>query len=163
MFHFVHRCGVLQRKRTGRRCRLPEGGETQCGVLAVNLRQQNLAQQLNAAQGALMGMLAGLIGGIIGAVLSIPIQMMMGPMQAEWMSRILENNNEVPAETREMLERLMTGSSMRAVGAIMNVVVSVIFGMLGGLLGVAIFKRNAPPAPPPMPPTVIPHDPGTAL
>ena len=131
------------------------------GVLAVYLRQQNSAVPLTAAEGALMGLLAGVIGGVIGALLSIPIQMLMGPMQQEWMTRIMTGNEDMPPEVREMMDKMMTGNALGAAGVffiIMNVITSAIFGMLGGLLGVAIFKRNAPP----QPPTVIPHDPGFA-
>ena len=131
------------------------------GALAVYLRQQNSPLAIDAAEGALMGLLAGFIGGVIGVILSIPVQMMFGPIQEEWMRRILAGNEEMPPEAREMAERLMAGSAMRVAGALINIVTSVIFGMLGGLLGVAIFKKNAPP-PPPLPPTVIPHDPGMA-
>lgn len=128
------------------------------GALAVYLRRQGSPVEINAAEGALMGLLAGLIGGVLGALLSIPIQMMVGPLQQEWMSRILAGNEDMPPEAREMMERVMAGNALRVAGAIMNIVMSVVFGMLGGLLGVAIFKRSAPPQPPP----VIPHDPGVA-
>jgi hypothetical protein len=128
------------------------------GVLAVYLRQQNLPVQINAAEGAVVGLLAGLVGGVIGVLLSIPINMFLGPLQQEWMSRILAGNPDVPPEMRDMMERAMAGGAMRALNAIMMIVFSLAFGMLGGLLGVAIFKKNAPPPPP----TVIPHDPGVA-
>lgn len=128
------------------------------GVLAVYLRQQNSAVAVTAAEGALIGLLAGVIGGVIGTVLSIPIQMMVGPMQEEWMGRIIAGNEDIPPEAREMMDRLMAGNTLRAAGALLNIVVSTIFGMLGGLLGVAIFKKNVPPQPPAM----IPHDPGVA-
>jgi hypothetical protein len=130
------------------------------GVLAVYLRQQNTRGQVEASEGALIGLMAGFIGGVIGAVLAIPIQMLMGPLQAEWMSRILESNQDMPPEAREMMQRIVAGGALQVASAIMNVIVSTIFGMLGGLLGVAIFKRNAPPPPPP--PTVVVHDPGMA-
>jgi hypothetical protein len=130
------------------------------GVLAVYLRRQNAPHAIDAAEGALMGLLAGFIGGIIGVILSIPVQMMFGPIQEEWMGRILARNEDLPPEAREMAERLLAGNAMRVAGALINIVTSVIFGMLGGLLGVAILKKNAPPPPPP--PAVIPHDPGVA-
>ncbi|HJR59104.1 MAG TPA: hypothetical protein VJ813_06900 [Vicinamibacterales bacterium] len=128
------------------------------GALAVYLRRQNSPVEITAAEGALMGLLAGLIGGIIGVLLAIPIQMMIGPLQQEWMQRIMAGNEDVPPEMREMMDRMMAGGAMRVAGAILNIVVSVVFGMFGGLLGVAVFKKNAPP----QPPTVIPHDPGMA-
>jgi hypothetical protein len=131
------------------------------GALAVYLRQQNSPVSIDAAEGALMGLLAGLIGGVIGVLLAIPIQMVFGPMQQEWMSRIMAGNEDMPPEAREMMDRLMAGQAFALAGAVINIVISVIFGMLGGLLGVAIFKKNAPPAPPQQP-TVIPHDPGMA-
>jgi len=128
------------------------------GALAVYLRQQNSPVPIDASEGALMGLLAGLIGGVIGVVLAIPIQMMFGPMQQEWMSRIMAGNEDMPPEARDMMERMMAGQAFALIGAVINIIISVIFGMLGGLLGVAIFKKNAPP----QPPTVIPHDPGMA-
>ncbi len=135
------------------------------GALAVYLRKQNSTIPITAAEGALVGLLAGVIGGVIGAVLSIPMQMLMGPMQAEWMTRIASaGNNDMPPEMREMIDRMAAGGALGAAGIFMsliNIVTSTIFGMLGGLLGVAIFNRTAPPQPP-QPPMVIPHDPGVA-
>jgi small basic protein len=128
------------------------------GVLAVYLRQQNSPVPITAAEGALMGLLAGVIGGVIGALLSIPIHMLMGPMQQEWINSIMSSNDDMPPEMREMMDKMMAGNAVRAAGAFINIIVSTIFGMLGGLLGVAIFKRTAPP----QSPTVIPHDPGVA-
>lgn len=130
------------------------------GALAVYLRKQNSPMPITAAEGALVGLLAGAFGGVIWAVLSIPIQMMMGPMQAEWISRIASASNEdMPPEMREMLDRMAAGGALGAAGIFMsmvNIVMSAIFGMLGGLLGVAIFNRKTPP----QTPVVIPHDPG---
>ena len=134
------------------------------GALAVYLRKQNATVPITAAEGALVGLLAGAIGGVIGAVLNIPIQMMMGPMQAEWLGRIAAGNDDMPAEMREMIDRMAAGGALGAAGIFMslvNIVTSTIFGMLGGLLGVAIFNRNSPPQQP-QPPMVIPHDPGVA-
>jgi hypothetical protein len=131
------------------------------GVLAVYLRQQNSAIALPASEGALMGLMAGFIGGIISGVLGYAIFTVMGPMQNEWLMRLLEANQETPAEFREAMERMMANSGAFALaGMVFNVVIYSVFGLLGGLLGTVIFKKNAPPTPPP--PTVIPHDPGLA-
>ncbi len=128
------------------------------GALAVYLRQQQLFGAIDAAEGALVGLLAGLVGGVIGSLLAIPVQMMLGPLQQEWMSRILAGSSDIPPELRDMMERAAAGGAVRFGFAVVNVIISTCFGMVGGLLGVAIFKRNAPP----QPPTVIPHDPGVA-
>ena len=104
------------------------------GVLAVYLRQQSYHGQINAAEGALVGLLAGLLGGIIGAVLSIPIQMMLGPLQQEWISRILESNPDVPAEMRDMMQRTVAGGAVQ--GALR-------VGQRGDQRGVRIAWRSA--------------------
>ena len=119
------------------------------GVLATYLRQQNTPYEVPASEGALVGLLAGVFGGIIGAVLSIPIEMMMGPIQRQFVERILSANPDFPAEMRDMVDNMAVGPVAVAFRFISMTVLGAIFGMLGGLLGVAIFKKNAPPPPPP--------------
>lgn len=119
------------------------------GALAAYLRQQNSPYQIDAAEGAIVGLMAGAIGGVVYSVLSIPLQMLAGPMQAEWMDRMMSSNPEVTPEMREMMQRLTTSSGAQLITSLVSVVVYTIFGLLGGLIGVAIFKRNLPPPPPP--------------
>jgi len=118
------------------------------GALAAYLRQQNNPYQIDAAEGAIVGLMAGALGGVVSSLLSIPFQMMAGPMQAEWIERILSSNPDITPEMRDMVERLTTSSGAWLVTFIMSVVVYSVFGVLGGLIGVAIFKRNLPPPPP---------------
>ena len=118
------------------------------GVLAVYLRQQNSPDAVPASEGALVGLLAGLIGGVLAGLLSIPLQAMTSGFQQQIVERILSSNPDMPSEARDAMERLATGSALRTVGALINVVIFTVFGMLGGLLGVAVFKKNAPPPPP---------------
>jgi hypothetical protein len=129
------------------------------GVLATYLRQQNFPFEMTAAEGALVGLFAGLIGGLLGAVLSIPIEMMMAPIQREWIERILSSNPELPAEMRDMVDTMAVGPAALVFRFVANIVLGAIFGMLGGLLGVAIFKKNVPPPPPPGTVEVLPPPP----
>ena len=55
------------------------------GALAAYLRQQNNPYQIDAAEGAIVGLMAGAIGGIVYSVLSIPVQILTGPLQQQWM------------------------------------------------------------------------------
>jgi hypothetical protein len=121
------------------------------GVLATYLMQQNHPYPIAAADGALAGLMAGLIGGVVGTLLSIPIDMMMGPFQKQFMEGILSRSQEMPEETRRMLENLNTGAAgaaMIGIKLVFSVVIGAIFGMLGGLLGVALFKKKDLPPPP---------------
>ena len=91
------------------------------GALAIYLRQQNTAYQVQASEGALLGLMAGAIGGVISAVLSIPLQMAMGDFQRQMMERVMSREQDVPPEMREMMERMMTGSAMRAASALFSI------------------------------------------
>jgi hypothetical protein len=119
------------------------------GVLAAYLRQQNNPYQIDAAEGAIVGLMAGAIGGVLYSVLSIPMQMLAGPLQQQWMDRMMSSNPDITPEMRDMIERLTTSSGVRVIGMLISVVVYSVFGLLGGLIGVAVFKKNLPPPPPP--------------
>ena len=118
------------------------------GVLAAYLMQQNHPYPIQVADGALTGLLAGLIGGVLGTLLSIPVEMMMGPVQKQIMERVLASNPDIPDETRRMLENLNVGGLAIAFKLVFSVCVGAVFGMLGGLLGVAMFKKKDLPPPP---------------
>ena len=115
------------------------------GVLAAYLRQQNLPVQISAAEGAIVGLLAGVIGGIAATILSIPMEMALGPLQQQFMERILSGNPDLPPEWRDMIERGAASGAGVALKLVFNLVTGVVFGLLGGLLGAAIFKKHVPP------------------
>ena len=121
------------------------------GLLATYLLQQNHPAPIATADGALVGLLAGLIGGVLGTLLSIPIEMMMGPVQKQVMEALLSRSQDIPEETRRMLENMNSGGMGVAIigfKLVFSVCVGAVFGMLGGLLGVALFKKKDLPPPP---------------
>jgi hypothetical protein len=126
------------------------------GVLATYLMQQNHPYPIAAADGALVGLLAGLIGGVLGTLLSIPIDMMMGPIQRQFIERMIAGNPDFPPEARTMLENLSVGGAAIVFKLVFSVIFGLIFGMLGGLLGVALFKKKDMPPPPPGTVEVLP-------
>ena len=120
------------------------------GVLATYLMQQNHPYPIATADGALVGLMAGLIGGVLGTLLSIPIEMMMGPFQKQFLESLLSRSQEMPEETRRMIENMNTaavGGAMIAIKLVFSVCIGALFGMLGGLLGVALFKKKDLPPP----------------
>jgi hypothetical protein len=128
------------------------------GVLAAYLRQQNAVHGIPASEGALVGLMAGFIGGIVAVVLAIPMQALTGPMQDQFIERVLSSNPDMPPEFRDMVTRASTGGAVRAAGMVFTIIIDTVFGMLGGLLGVAMFKKNAPPPPPPGTVEVLPAE-----
>src|SRR5215216_26658 len=98
------------------------------GLLATYLMQQNHPYPIAAADGALVGLLAGLIGGVLGTLLSIPVDMMMGPIQRQFMERILASNPDFPQEARSIIENMNVGAAAIAFKLVLSVIVGLIFG-----------------------------------
>ena len=118
------------------------------GALTVYLRQQNQPGLVPASEGAIMGLMAGAIGAVIATVISIPMTMMMGPFQEQFMERILASNPDIPQELRGLFEGGGFGALGILFSLVLNLLVMSIMGLLGGLLGVAVLQKNPPPPPP---------------
>jgi hypothetical protein len=139
------------------------------GGLASYLMQQNHPEPITAGDGAIAGLLAGVIGAVVWSALSIPIGMMMGPFQAAFFERMLENARDVPPEVRAIIESMRGSGFALGVGAVatffalafIGVFIGAIFGAIGGMLGAVMFRKNVPPPPPPMMPPPVPPVPGT--
>ena len=110
------------------------------GALAAYLQQQDSTEPLSAADGALIGLLAGIVGAFIGAAIQIPVEIWFGPIQREWLERMMQGQ-EMPPQFMEMLNRPLNAATI-VFDLISRLVAYVIFGMLGGVLGVALFRRR---------------------
>jgi hypothetical protein len=117
------------------------------GVVAAYVLQLNEAAPITPGDGALAGLFAGLAGAGIYLVLSIPITMLMAPMERVIMDRVIESG-DVPPEFRDFLTGSRGGAFRLITGFVSMLVAGAIFSTLGGLLGTAIFKKPLPPATP---------------
>ncbi len=124
------------------------------GLVAAYLLQQAQPTPLEAGDGAVVGLMAGAIGAVVHSVISLPLQLLMGPMQARWMQRLAEqsgNNQDL-----EPLLRMAGGGGGIVIATILGFFVmlalGLVFGTLGGLLGATLFKKTVPPVPPAPPP-----------
>ena len=88
------------------------------------------------------------------AALSVPIQLLMMPLQRDAVEGLLASAADVPPEVRELLETLGSSGSFVTVfiGFVVMLLVGMIFSTLGGLLGALVFRSNPPAAAPPLPP-----------
>jgi len=131
------------------------------GLLAAYVFQQNQTAPITPGDGALVGLLAGLIGAVVQALLSIPISLIIGPMEREMMQRLIEMVGTLPPEMRDTLERYGRGEQSGVLLIVSRIVafmfwlfIGAIFSTLGGLLGAAIFRKQPPPETIDVPPPI---------
>jgi hypothetical protein len=122
------------------------------GAVAAYLLQQNTSTPITPGDGAIVGLLAGLTGALVQFVISIPIGLMVAPMERAMLQRVLENAGSMPPEMRDVLERFSGAGGVGAglivaktIGLMVWLVVGSIFSTIGGVLGALIFKKNTPP------------------
>jgi large-conductance mechanosensitive channel len=127
------------------------------GIITAYLMQNASATAITIGDGALGGLIAGIVGAIIDTILSIPIRLLMGPMQMQLWQRWMESATDVPDSLRVFMEPGVTGFGILIsiiVSFMLMLVIGAIFATIGGMVGAAIFNRNKPtvvPAPPPPP------------
>src|SRR3954469_20728262 len=130
------------------------------GAVAAYLFQQNRSTPITPADGALVGLLAGLAGAVIRSLVSIPIDILVAPMEQAMVQRVLEVGT-LPPEARDILDRYGRGSAMGGAYAILGRIVGLmfwlflggIFSTVGGLLGAPIFRKETPAGGHDIPPT----------
>jgi hypothetical protein len=124
------------------------------GAVAAYLLQQNTSVAITPGDGAMVGLLAGLAGALVQFVISIPIGLMVAPMERAMMQRVLEMAGTMPPEMRDMIERYSGNEAAfgfglmvarRVIGLMIGLVIGAIFSTLGGVIGAMIFKKNTPP------------------
>ena len=131
------------------------------GVVAAYVLQQETASPITPSDGALVGLLAGLTGAVVHLVLSIPIDIVMAPLERSIAGRLLGAAGSMPSEMRDMIEQAVRRSEEGGLGILLARRIGVFVGMLfigslfstlGGLIGALVFKKQTPPVidvPPP--------------
>jgi hypothetical protein len=117
------------------------------GGVAAYLLQQNEPLPISAGDGALVGLIAGFIGAFVSLLLSIPITLLMSPVQQALFERLAQGRSLPPEFERYISDGAMSGIGI-AIGFVIMLFVGPAFGTLGGLAGAALFRKSAPPTPP---------------
>jgi len=116
------------------------------GLLAAYLLQQDRQQPITAGDGAIVGLLAGISGSIIQFVLSIPIGIMVGPVERQ----ILERLRELSGATVSSAPFGMDGAGtvgvviLRIIVFFFTLIVGTVVSTLAGLVGAALFAKPFP-------------------
>ena len=115
------------------------------GVVAAYVLQQNDPAPITAGDGAMVGLFAGIIGACVYLVISIPISILVAPMERMIVERFVERMGEMPPEFREFASRGV-GTGLRLIlGFVFWLFVGSAFSTIGGLIGHAIFQKKTPP------------------
>jgi len=117
------------------------------GLVAAYLLQQNENQPITTGDGALVGLFAGLAGAFVYLLLSIPITILMAPMERIVIERLSELAGTMPPDFRNYMGGLGRGVGL-LIGFIMMLFLGSMFSTLGGILGAAIFRKKLPPGTP---------------
>jgi hypothetical protein len=115
------------------------------GAVAAYLLQNNTEQPIELGDGALVGLLAGLFGAVAHAILSLPLSILLGPIQQRLFRQIVESAADIPDNVRQVFDRMGTAGFTligALIGFVMMLVLGVIFASLGGLFGAVFFKKK---------------------
>ncbi|MEK6630493.1 MAG: DUF5518 domain-containing protein, partial [Acidobacteriota bacterium] len=84
------------------------------GVVAAYVLQSNTPEPITLGDGALVGLLSGIFGAVVYAIVGLPVSLLLGPMQQRLVQQLLESNQDVPDNVRQMVQS-MGGSAMTIV------------------------------------------------
>ncbi|MGE3509145.1 MAG: hypothetical protein AB7N65_09715 [Vicinamibacterales bacterium] len=118
------------------------------GVVAAYLLQQSEPGPISAADGALSGAIAGGAGALIYLLLSIPISLMVGPLERAFLQRLAEAGADLPPGFENGMSGAEGASLRLLLGFLFMLVASPLFAGLGGLIGAMAFRKPLPPSPP---------------
>ena len=116
------------------------------GLLAAYLLQQNRSGPITAADGAIVGLLAGLIGAVCQFVLSIPIGLLVGPVERQLLERLREMSGSGGAEFNfERGPGLLGTVLLRLIAFMFTLVIGAVVSTIAGAVGAVLFAKTTPP------------------
>ena len=100
---------------------------------------------ITAADGAIVGLLAGLIGATCQFVLSIPIGLLVGPVERQLLERLREMSGSGVAEFNLNRGPGLIGTVLlRLIAFVFTLIVGAIVSTLAGVVGAVLFAKPAP-------------------
>lgn len=118
------------------------------GGLACFLYIKNSPNPVETSEGAVVGGLSGAVGAVIYLIIGLPLALLFGAAQME------------DAFRRSGMEVPLAGAAMALLGALVVIVLLLVFSTLGGILGVVIFEKRKGTIDTPPPPQDFGSGPG---
>jgi hypothetical protein len=119
------------------------------GLLAAYLLQQNRSAPISAGDGAIVGLLAGIFGATIQFALSIPIGLLVGPMERQIVERLTAMSGRSATIPFAMPGPIGT-IVLRVLAFVWTLIVGAVVSSIAGIVGATVFVK---PQPRPIPPT----------
>jgi hypothetical protein len=114
------------------------------GAVAAYLLQQSRPAAITVGDGALAGLMAGATGAFVYLLISIPITILVAPMERIMVERIIDSGN-LPPEYRELIGTFAGSAAGLVFSFVFMLCIGSVFSTIGGVLGAAIFKKQTPP------------------
>lgn len=124
------------------------------GVLASRLYIKSSPSVVTLGAGSVLGVLTGAIGGVVDTVFTIPVQLLMTRVFAQYAEEVRQMLTQVPNLPPALKEIIMaSGNAQMSVLSVilamfLNVIVFGLIAMIGGVLGVALFEKRKVGFPP---------------
>jgi len=124
------------------------------GLVAAYLLQQGRPDAITPGEGAIVGLLAGVAGAFVQFLVSIPIGLIVAPLERGLMQRAAEMAGNMPPALREAFESYSGQRAglgflalvfVRILGLFVALFAGVVFSTFGGLVGAVIFRRQRQP------------------
>ena len=116
------------------------------GAVAAYVLQQNQPSPISQADGAIAGLLAGICGSFVYLVISIPITILMAPIERAFMERAIAMTGGMPSEFRDLLRPGSAGLRL-AFSFVVMLFAGAVFSTIGGVVGSVIFRKTPPAGP----------------
>jgi hypothetical protein len=123
------------------------------GLLAAYLLQQDRPARITPGDGAIVGLLAGVIGAVVQLLLSIPIGLLVGPMERQLLQRVAELSGSMSPGMRDAFNGVDDGGPgrwfalliFRTIAFFFLLTIGAMVSTVSGLIGAAIFGRDPQP------------------
>lgn len=131
------------------------------GALAAYLYIRKSPTPVNIGEGAMIGAMAGAIGTVIEMLVGIPLTILMGNPEMNFLIDLARRADPQKAEQiRQTLAQAMSRPFLEQFfytlfswGTLLSLLITVVFALVGGLIAIPLFeKRKGNDGPPPPPP-----------
>ncbi|MGE3175994.1 MAG: hypothetical protein AB7O32_00880 [Vicinamibacterales bacterium] len=111
------------------------------GFTAAYLLQQGQDLPITPADGALVGLMAGGVGAVCYLLVSIPVTIIISPLERALLERLSEASGSMPPEFQGYLDGAAGAAVRLVLGFLFMLFAAPAFATVGGLIGAALIRK----------------------